>query len=173
MPIQQIFQGVTTAPCRDYVAKEIINTAPQIVYMPCAGRFGSAQAYINHGGNREKLMTSDICLFSSMLGYLFDDTKSVKDLGIINNSRIQPRDGSDIEVVSAAMLAIKYGQVKASTQYGINIRKEMVKNSSVYLDRMAEKVKNLTDIMLVAGTVFQIYGMLSARQRTMRQHVFF
>lgn len=147
MPIGQIFQGVTTAPCRDYVAKEIINTAPQIVYMPCAGRFGSAQAYINHGGNRETLMTSDICLFSSMLGYLFDDTKSVKDLGIINNSLIQPRDDNDIEVVSAAMLAIKYGQIKANTQYGINIRKEMVKNSSAYLDKMAEKIRGLTDIM--------------------------
>ena len=76
MPVSQIFQGVTTAPCRDFVARCIIKSNPEIVYMPCAGRFGSAQAYINHGGTPERLMTSDICLFSSMLGYLFDSKKA-------------------------------------------------------------------------------------------------
>lgn len=147
MPLSQIFQGVTTAPCRDYVAKEIIASEPDIVYMPCAGRFGSAQAYINHGGDRKKLMTSDICLFSSMLGYLFDNEKSIRDLEIENSSPIQPRNDEELEIVSAAMLAIKYGQMKANTQYGINIRKEIVRNAPVYIDKMAGKIKNLIGIM--------------------------
>ncbi len=147
MPIGQIFQGVTTSPCRDYVAKEIIARAPSVVYMPCAGRFGSSQAYINHGGDPATLKTSDICLFSSLIGYLFDDEKSVADLGIVNESPMQPRSDEDIEVVAAAMLAIKYGQINAAQQYGINIRKEMRKNLGVYLDNMRGKLETVVGVM--------------------------
>ena len=147
MPVGQIFQGVTTAPCRDYIAEEIIYQKPSIVYMPCASRFGAAQAYINHGGDKKVLETSDICLFSSMLGYLFDDEKDVSDLGIVNESVIQPRNEDDIEIIAAAMLAIKYGQIKPNSLYGINIRKEMVRNASMYLDSMIGNINNLCDVM--------------------------
>lgn len=145
MPVGQIFQGVTTAPCRDYIAEEIIYQKPSIVYMPCAGRFGAAQAYINHGGDKKVLETSDICLFSSMLGYLFDDEKDVSDLGIVNESVIQPRNEDDIEIIAAAMLAIKYGQIKPNSLYGINIRKEMVRNASMYLDSMIDGLCSIKD----------------------------
>ena len=147
MPIGQIFQGVTTAPCRDYVAEEIINNNPEVVYMPCAGRFGSSQAYINHGGNRKILKTSDICLYSSLIGYLFDEKKSIVDLQIENSSLIQPRNDEEIEVVSAAMLAIKYGQIKPNSKYGINIRKEMVLHVDDYLEKMKENVQRVLNIM--------------------------
>lgn len=147
MPIGQIFQGVTTAPCRDYVAEEIINTNPKIVYMPCAGRFGSSQAYINHGGKPEILRTSDICLYSSLIGYLFDEEKNVSDLQIRNESLIQPRSDEEMEVVAAAMLAIKYGQIKPNSKYGINIRKEMVLHVEVYLDKMQANLQKVIDIM--------------------------
>jgi len=52
MPISgSIFQGVTTSPCRDYISDEIISRNPSKVYMPCAGRFGSAEAYANLFGS--------------------------------------------------------------------------------------------------------------------------
>lgn len=147
MPVSQIFQGVTTAPCRDFVARCIIKSNPEIVYMPCAGRFGSAQAYINHGGTPEKLMTSDISLFSSMLGYLFDSKKSIVDLGIKNASPIQPKSSNEIDIVSAAMLAIKYGQITGTTQYGMNLRNEILHNKDAYLDSIAEKISALVEKM--------------------------
>ena len=157
MPIGQIFQGVTTAPCRDFVAKCILKENPAIVYMPCAGRFGSAQAYINHGGVAEKLVTSDICLFSSMLGYLFDESKNVEELQIKNGSPIQPIGSSEIDIVSAAMLAIKYGQIATSSKYGMNLRKEILLNQEKYLESIKKKISVFTQQM--SGCKYDIEDM--------------
>jgi len=156
MPVSgSIFQGVTVAPCRDYVANEIMAQKPGAVYMPCAGRFGSAQAYINHGGNKETLYCSDICLFSSMLGYMFDKDKNLFDLGIINESLIQPDDSIDmLGRISAAMLALKYAQIKAGTQYGMNMRKEIINNRGIYLEQIKMKITSMTNIM--AGSHYDI-----------------
>ena len=154
MPVGQIFQGVMTAPCRDFIAECIIRNKPDIVYMPCAGRFGSAQAYVNHGGTAEKLFSSDICLFSSMLGYIFDPTKSVKSLKIENNSLIQPRNDSEIEIVAAAMLAIKYGQIAQTSQYGMNLRREILANQKSYIDGLKSKIDEL--VLKMNGSHYDI-----------------
>jgi hypothetical protein len=125
--------------------------------MPCAGRFGSAQAYINHGGVAEKLVTSDICLFSSMLGYLFDESKNVEELQIKNGSPIQPIGSSEIDIVSAAMLAIKYGQIATSSKYGMNLRKEILLNQEKYLESIKKKISVFTQQM--SGCKYDIEDM--------------
>ena len=141
MPISQIFQGVTTAPTRDFVAEVIKKAGCKRVYMPCVGRFGAAQAYVNHGGEKEDFYTSDISLFSAILGYLTDKNKSVKDLNIVFSGEIQPRNEEDIEIAAAAMLNVKYAQIKGNTKYGMNIRREILRNTSDYLDRIRSRIE--------------------------------
>jgi len=148
MPISgSIFQGVTTSPCRDFVAKEILSANPSVVYMPCAGRFGAAEAYIKHGGDKKALYTSDISLFSSMIGYLFDPSKTISDLEIVNSSVIQSDSNDCLDVVSATMLAIKYSQIKANTLYGINSRNEIVHQQQKYKDSIKEQVSSIVEAM--------------------------
>ena len=142
-----IFQGVTTAPCRDFIALQIMKSGKKNVYMPYAGRFGSALAYVGHAKKTEHLLTSDICLFSSMLGYLFDDRHSIDELGIKNESVIKPRDDSPEETVAAAMLAIKYAQVKPTSLYGINMRREILSNKEKYIEQIINRNKNLCDVL--------------------------
>ena len=142
-----IFQGVTTAPCRDFIALQIVVSGKKHVYMPCAGRFGSALAYIGHAKSAKGLLTSDICLFSSMIGHLFDGRHSIQELEIRNESMFQPRNDSPEEVAAAAMLAIKYAQVKPSSLYGVNMRRELYANRERYLDQIIEQNKVMCEMM--------------------------
>lgn len=150
----QIFQGVTTAPARDYVAKEIIKYGAEKVYMPACGRFGASQAYINHGGKTENLFNSDISLFSSIIGYLADDEKDFEDLGIINNSEIKPVSDEDIDVATAVMLALRLGQVKDNNKYNINTRREIIRNQEKLLENIKKQLIELCD--LIKGSHYEI-----------------
>lgn len=141
-----IFQGVTTAPCRDYVAIKIAEMNKQ-VYMPCAGRFGSSLAYVKHANNAKNLFTSDICLFSSIIGYLFDPSKDIAELGIVNESKFQPRSDDPFEIAASAMLAIKYAQVKPSNLYAINMRRELFTSRDMYLGQIIDRLKVLVEAM--------------------------
>ena len=147
LPIQQIFQGVTTAPARDYVAEVILKTGKRKVYMPCVGRFGAAQAFVNHGGDKSEFKTSDISLFSSVLGYLADDSKSLNELNIRFHGEIIPRTDEELEIAAAVMLNIKYAQIKANSKYGMNIRKEILRNHNEYLDGIRKRIEKFLESM--------------------------
>lgn len=138
----QIFQGVTTSPCRDYIAERIIEINPAKVYMPCAGRFGVVKSYINHGGKRNKLYSSDITLFTSLLGYLADDNKNINDLGLKFKGIFKPQDSkNEINVAATVMLDIKYNQLNPKTKYGQDFRKELRLNQDMYIKQLEEKIK--------------------------------
>lgn len=147
MPLGQIFQGVTTSPARDFVANTILQTKKKKVYMPCAGRFGSSQAYIEYGGDKKSFYTSDISLFSSVLGYLADDNKKIEDLGIKFNGEIKPRSDDELEIAATVMLNIKYAQIKANTKYGMNIRKEIMSDVGKYIDGLKDKITTFLNSM--------------------------
>lgn len=147
MPLNQIFSGVTTAPCRDFVAECIIKEKPSKVYMPCCGRFVSSQAFIEHGGNPDILYSSDINLYTSLLGYLFDESKSIKELGVVNNSVIQPKGDDEIQIAAAVMLAIKYGQIAPTNKHNVNIRKEIMSHVDQYLQKMEDKLSEVVGKM--------------------------
>ena len=143
MATNSIFQGVTTAPARDFVAQRIIETGSEKVYMPCAGRFGAVESYINHGGKKENLYASDISLFSSMIGYLADPEKSVHDLGLKLSGKFATDTDDEVELVARVMLTLKFHQVGAKNKYGQDLRREIVKNSDVYIEKIKEHINTL------------------------------
>lgn len=138
----QIFQGVTTSPCRDYIAERIIEINPLKIYMPYAGRFGVVKSYINHGGKRNKIYSSDITLFTSLLGYLADNNKNIKDLGLSFEGVFEPKDSkNEINIAATVMLDIKYNQLNPKTKYGQDIRRELRLNQDKYLKELKDKIK--------------------------------
>src|SRR6056297_2353393 len=133
----QIFKGVTTSPCRDYIAERILEIKPARVYMPYAGRFGVVKSYINHNGERDKIYSSDITLFTSLLGYLADDNKNIEDLNIRFEGEFKPEDSDDeINVVATVLLDIKYNQLNPKTKYGQDIRRELKINQNQYIKQL-------------------------------------
>lgn len=73
MQLDKIFLGHTPAAQRKYIAavfKYLIRTHPKLI-IPAAGQFTLAKCAIEAGYHRENIQTSDISLFSTVLGYLF------------------------------------------------------------------------------------------------------
>src|SRR5207247_11428968 len=76
-----IFLGVVPRGARSYVAREIVRLGKPL-FNACAGRFSIIEAVVKSGFQAAKLHASDIGLFSSLIGYLADDSKDLEDLGI-------------------------------------------------------------------------------------------
>jgi len=144
MSVKQIFQGVTTSPTRDFVARRIIEAKPSKVYMPCVGRFAALESYINHGGEKGDIYSSDISLFSSVLGYMADDKKDFDELGIKLLGNIQPEGTDPLNVATATMLTLKYNQINPKNKYGQNIRREIRENLDLYYESTKQQIEKMT-----------------------------
>ena len=76
-----IFLGVMPRGARSYVAREIVRLDRPLINA-CAGRFSIVAAAIKDGVPPTQVQASDIGLFSSLIGYLSDPSKSIEQLGI-------------------------------------------------------------------------------------------
>ena len=76
-----IFLGMVPRGARSYVAREIMRL-DRPLFNACAGRFSVIETAIKSGFPAAKVHASDIGLFSSLIGYLADDSKRLEDLGI-------------------------------------------------------------------------------------------
>ena len=76
-----IFLGVVPRCARNYVAEQIVRLGKPL-FNACAGRFSVIEAAVRQGFPAAKIHASDIGLFSSVIGYLADESKRLEDLGI-------------------------------------------------------------------------------------------
>lgn len=141
MSVKQIFQGVTTSPSRDFVAHCILEAKPRKIYMPCVGRFAALESYVNHGGEKGLIYSSDISLFSSVIGYIADKRKDFNDLNIEIQGKIHPETDSPIDIATATMLTLKYNQINPKNKYGQNIRREIRENLSFYYEDTKRQIE--------------------------------
>jgi hypothetical protein len=124
-----VFKGVTTSPCRDIVAQALLAAPHDSYYFPCAGRFGAVEAFIKRGGDPRKVYASDICLYSSLIGYLVDSSLDWGDLGLRLNGCI----ASD-HLGQAAYLLVRMwiGQIGDRNQYARDRRDEALAHVADY-----------------------------------------
>ena len=140
-----IFYGVTISKIREIIADEIISENPEKFIHPCVGRFTIVEIFNKKGGDNTKVESSDILIYSSIIGYLADTTKNFEDLKIKLSGEIQPKTNNPIDVASAALIQLKYNQIKGRSQYEENIRRELLYNKEKYIGEMKEKLSILTD----------------------------
>lgn len=76
-----IFLGVVPRGARSYVAQQLLRLGKPF-FNACAGRFSVIEAAVKQGFPSANVHASDIGLFSSLIGYLTDDSKRLEDLGI-------------------------------------------------------------------------------------------
>lgn len=154
MSAKQIFQGVTTSPARDYVAQRLLELRPKRIYMPCVGRFAALEAYVNHGGSRDIVYSSDISLFSSVIGYLADPGKDFEELGITISGHFQPESSDPLDIATAVMLTLKYNQISPKHKYGQNIRRELRQGISFYYEDTKKQLQTL--LQVIGGVKYDI-----------------
>jgi len=160
MPIRRsIFLGITPSACRTFVAEQIKQHNPSRIYFPCAGRFTVAEVLARMGFDRDRMMTSDIGLFSSVLGYLADPARKFDDLVIQLPSEIPVAvDGSaPLEVAAHLFTYLQYRQIKPNSVYGENQRREMAARWSYYSARTKTQIENI--ITALRGIHYEIRDM--------------
>jgi len=145
--LNSIFEGVTTSPGRDVVARIIAGAKPEVVYSPCVGRYGAAQAMLAAGVPPERMWCSDVSLFSSIIGYLADPTLDLSELGIEIAEPFAELvdDGDPMTLAAVAMLALKWDQVPPTNIYNSDIRREIRKNAAEYRERIRTRLQSMVD----------------------------
>jgi len=121
-----IFLGVVPRGARSYVAQQVVCLGKPF-FNACAGRFSVIEAAVKSGFPAGKIHTSDIGLFSSLIGYLADGSKRLEDLGIrILDSEPEPRDVRDeLDFAAHVMLILKLNQMKQTNLRGLYLREEL------------------------------------------------
>jgi hypothetical protein len=142
-----IFEGVTPSPAREVVSEAIQRAKPEILIMPAAGRFAAIQAVVKSGFPADRVHASDISLFSSIVGFLADPSKSLEELGIIfigpGELFAEGLSNDPFEIASAAMIAVKYEHLRPKHQYGMNLRRELFFNRLAYRETLRKELVEL------------------------------
>lgn len=144
-----IFLGIPTSSNRKVFSEYLSRYASKYerFVIPCAGRFVTAQLMVKGGIDPKKIVSNDITLFSSALGYYIAN-KDVKELGIeivspeldFLTDRIKSDD--PVEVVAATMLAIKIAQLSHNQAYYFQaMRQELLVNWQVYMNNLKESLQ--------------------------------
>ena len=121
-----IFLGVVPRGARSYVAEQIVRL-DRPLFNACAGRFSVVEAAVKQGFPAANVHASDIGLFSSVIGYLADESKRLEDLGIrILDPGLEPRDvRDDLDLAAHVMLILKLNQMSQRNLRGLYLREEL------------------------------------------------
>jgi hypothetical protein len=139
-----IFLGVVPRGARSYVAREIVRL-DRPLFNACAGRFSIVEAVVKSGFPATNVQVSDIGLFSSLIGYLADDSKHLEDLEIqILDPDLEPGDVKDeLDFAAYIMLILKLNQMKQTNLRGLYLREELWASWSRYRERVREELAAL------------------------------
>jgi hypothetical protein len=139
-----IFLGVVPRGARSYVAREIVRLGKPL-FNACAGRFSVIEAAVKSGFASAKVHASDISLFSSLIGYLADDSKRLEDLGIrILDPDLEPRDVRDeLDFAAHVMLILKLNQLSQANLRGLYLREELRASWCSYRQAVRDELDGL------------------------------
>ena len=150
-----IFFGVVPRGARSYVARELVRLGKPL-FNACASRFSIVEAAVKSGFPADKVQASDIGLFSSLIGYLADDSKHLEDLGIrILDPDLEPRDLRDeLDFAAHIMLILKLNQLRQTNLRGLYLREELRASWSRYREAVREELAGL--IATIKGIHYEL-----------------
>jgi hypothetical protein len=133
------------------------------VVVPCAGRFAIIETIIGAGVEPENIATSDIGIFSSLLGYYITE-QDMADLGIHTEFDFVCEDPDDDMYVPSMLLALKVAQIPPKHYYNEQVRKDLVMNIDKHLDRLKTEIDALK--ASTSGIDYKIMDMFDVFERT-------
>lgn len=151
-----LFRGVTSTVARRML-KPILGAGlkDQITryVVPCAGQFTIPEALVSLGVEPNRITTSDITLFSSVMGYLADPTKSLDALGF---HAITPElkefldefpTDSPEQQAAAIFLAIKWVQLDSPKDFFVWQRRSLVAEKMAIHEQFVKALTKFTQKM--------------------------
>jgi hypothetical protein len=138
-----IFLGVEPAQVRAFVAEALAEAAPRYsrLVIPCVGRFTIAESAYAAKWDMAKLATSDVSLFSSVLGFRFAG-RDMAELKVKFCGELAPMQGLlDGEFAAGAILAgIKIAQFRKETYYERIVRDDMLARFADFAARIDAQI---------------------------------
>jgi hypothetical protein len=152
MNLSDIFLGVTPKEVRDYVGVAIHDLDADHVVHPCAGRFGAVAAVLAAGGEPTLQDTSDLNLFSSVIGYCADPNRHIADLDLKPNEEVAPflngvDPADELDVAARILLGIKYVQLPPVNRYQAGVRREVLNRRDVYAAGIRARLEKLVEAL--------------------------
>ncbi len=143
-----IFLGVTPKPLRDYLAGVfgLLKDDYEYLVNPCVGTFGIIQAAVSAGWSPAKIVTSDISLFSSVLGFLAAG-ESLDALNVTlagsSNLLLPYLRGNDTKHGAAILLALWLANHDGKNAYLQRYVRELQYDLGGALDRLAARLETM------------------------------
>ena len=142
----QIFLGVTPSAMRTFMAEEIRRAKPARFISPCAGRF-TVQELLRRGGYPGEIRTSDISIFSALIGHVCDPEHTVSELEITipDDAPGAPADVNEDPIGFAArvLFYLEFAQVRSGNLYSEHIRSEYRSMADQQIARIREQLEGL------------------------------
>ncbi len=143
-----MFQGVTVSPAREYVGELWKSSGAKRAVMPCAGRFAAVVALRRAGCPPEAIETSDLCLFSSVVG-VSCQCQGIEVLELTLSERIAAfvGTGDRLERAAGLLVGLKWASMKPTNLYVQSIRREVWANRDAYRGHIAGELAKLVDAL--------------------------
>ena len=143
----QVFKGMATKATRDYMGGVFaaLKGEGYRLVVPCVGRFTLPQVARAAGWDPEWIETSDISLFSSVIGY-HAAGRDIAELGIRYSEDLAWLQGhiDDGHAAGAALFAMKLAQLRRSeTYYSRTFRDELLRDGGGYVAQFQERADEL------------------------------
>ncbi len=159
--LDPIFLGIVPVGARkalvSYMQK---GTGAFNVYVaPFAGQFSITDTFVAAGVEPSATVNGDITLFSSVLGYAFDPTKAVSDLGFmaLDERLVELLDGlpddDDYGLGGSILLAIKWSQLQKQQDFVKWQRRELVASRESIYENYRDGLKSMGD--RIGGLVYE------------------
>ncbi len=143
--LNKVFLGDTPSDQRKFLtaAFRFLKDKYPTVVLPAVGQFTLAKCAIEAGYERENIFTSDISLYSSLLGYIYSG-KRIDDLNPVLAEEYRGRyEACQSETEKAAYLIwlMKTKQLKTGIVYERLVYDDLIERREIHIARIASKLE--------------------------------
>ena len=147
LQLQKIFLGNTPSNQRKFATKlfkHLVKDYPKLI-LPACGQFSLAKCAIEGGYKPENIYTSDISLFSSLLGYYYAG-KSIWEIDFVLKDEYFEKIKTyktEREQIAYLILLMKQNQLNEGIIYESNIKNNIIENEEANIKFLCEKLDKL------------------------------
>jgi len=139
MQENSMFMGIPKSALRGAIC-DVIKTKPYTNYViPCTGRFAVAETFISCGIQPNKIITSDITLFSSLVGYYICDN----DLGTLEVTCNGIQMEETAQGIAEVLYQMKIAKIPKNTYYNEQLLKDLITRKQEHIEKIVSGLQYL------------------------------
>lgn len=149
-PATLLFAGLDISPAREFVGSLVDPARHKRWILPCVGRWSTATAIVAEHGHPERIEASDLCLFSSVIGYLADPRHDLDELEVRvpdELAKFTAATKDEYDHAAGILLTLKYLSTPPKNVHAQELRSEMWLNAHSIRGALADGLRDQTTIL--------------------------